>query len=128
MTGSDLTPRSLGFNMPPEWARHAATWTSWPFDDELWEGQLEVARRDFAGMIAVIARFEPVILNVRDEDTEADARARLSAAGADLSNITFNRLPLNDVWFRECHRGSRLPQHLPGCLPDQSEPAPDGGR
>ena len=101
MTAAADTPASLGFAMPPEWAEHAATWTSWPFDDELWEGQLEVARRDFAGMITVIARFEPVILNVGDEDTERDARARLEAAGADLSNITFNRLPLNDVWFRD---------------------------
>ena len=87
--------------MPAEWTPHAATWTSWPFDDELWEGQLEVARQDLAGMIAVIARFEPVVLNVRDEDTEADARSRLEAAGADLSRITFNRLPLNDIWFRD---------------------------
>ena len=87
--------------MPAEWTPHAATWTSWPFDDELWEGQLEVARQDLAGMIAVIARFEPVVLNVRDEDTEADARSRLEAARADLSRITFNRLPLNDIWFRD---------------------------
>lgn len=95
------TPAGLGLAMPPEWVEHEATWTSWPFDDQLWEGKLEVARQDMAGLIAVIARFEPVILNVRDEDTEADARQRLAAAGADLSNITFNRLPLNDVWFRD---------------------------
>ena len=24
------TPRSLGFRMPAEWARHDATWLTWP--------------------------------------------------------------------------------------------------
>ncbi len=101
MTASTNTPARLGFAMPPEWVEHAATWTSWPFDDDLWEGQLEVARQDFAGMVAVIARFEPVFVNVRDDEAEQDARARLEAAGADLNRITFNRIPLNDVWFRD---------------------------
>ncbi len=94
-------PAELGYAMPPEWHPHEATWTSWPFDDELWEGQLDVARRDFAGLVSVIARFEKVIVNVRDAETEEDARRRLTEAGADLDMITFNRLPLNDVWFRD---------------------------
>lgn len=92
------TPR---LSFPAEWEPHAATWTSWPFDDELWEGQLETARRDFAGLVATIARYEPVVLNVRDDDTERDARQRLAAAGAHEGAITFHRVPLNDVWFRD---------------------------
>ncbi len=83
--------------MPAEWDEHAATWTSWPFDDDLWEGFLEPARRDIAGMIRVIARFEPVILNVRDEQVERDARTMLEG----VANVTYNRIPLNDVWFRD---------------------------
>lgn len=106
------TPAGLGLAMPPEWVEHEATWTSWPFDDQLWEGKLEVARQDMAGLITVIARFEPVILNVRDENTEADARQRLAAAGADLANITFNRLPLNDIWFRD--NGPLFVRHADG--------------
>ncbi|HEX7001349.1 MAG TPA: agmatine deiminase family protein [Trueperaceae bacterium] len=86
---------------PAEWEPHAATWTSWPFDDELWEGQLEVARRDFAGLVATISRYEPVFLNVRDDDTERDARKRLTAADADMGRVRFHRVPLNDVWFRD---------------------------
>lgn len=95
------TPLEFGFRMPAEWEPHEATWTSWPFDDDLWEGFLEETRADFAGMVAVIARFEKVIINVRDEETERDARARLQAAGVDFGNITFNPLPLDDVWFRD---------------------------
>jgi len=96
--------------MPPEWAPHAATWTSWPFDDRLWVGHLEGVRREFADLVATIARFEPVVLNVRDGEAEKDARARIANAAAArhgdeaervLGNVTYNLLPLNDVWFRD---------------------------
>ena len=94
-------PAQLGFFMPPEWTPHAATWTSWPFDDALWEGQLDAVRGEFAELVATIARFEPVIVNVRNDDTERDAGTRLEAANAPLTNISFHRVPLNDVWFRD---------------------------
>ena len=96
--------------MPPEWAPHAATWTSWPFDDDLWVGHLDGVRSEFADMVATIARFEPVNLNVRDEEAETDARRRIAAAAgrldgaraeSTLANVTYHRLPLNDVWFRD---------------------------
>ena len=95
------TPASQGFAMPAEWTPHAATWTSWPFDDDLWEGHLEGVREEFAQLVATIARFEPVVLNVRDEEVEADARERLEKTKNGLANITFHRVPLNDVWFRD---------------------------
>jgi agmatine deiminase len=101
MSAVSSTPAQLGFSMPAEWEPHVATWTSWPFDDDLWEGHLAEARRDMAGLISVIARFEPVILNVRNEGDEADALSYLREARADLAAITFNRLPLNDIWFRD---------------------------
>ncbi len=92
----DPTPRALGFAMPPEWAPHAATWLGWPQDDELWFGHLAGVRGEFAQLVRTIARFEPVDLIVRDEDSETDARARL--AGAD---VTYHRQPLDDVWLRD---------------------------
>lgn len=104
-------PNSLGFRMPAEWNPHAATWTSWPFDDELWDGFLESVRSELAPLVATIASFEPVVLNVRDDEAEQDARARLEeiASGAPvgdpmrriLDHVTFHRIPLNDVWFRD---------------------------
>ncbi len=93
----DSGPVTQGFTFPAEWEEHAATWTSWPFDDALWEGYLEGVRDEFAGLVSTIARFEPVHLNVRDEETEEDARRRLEGVG----NIHFHRIPLNDVWFRD---------------------------
>ncbi len=95
------SPAELGFFMPPEWTPHAATWTSWPFDDVLWEGQLGAVRDEFAELVTTIARFEPVVLNVRHNEAETDAKTRLEAQGAPLNDITFHRIPLNDVWFRD---------------------------
>ena len=102
-TGKNQTesPAAQGFAMPAEWTPHAATWTSWPFDDDLWEGYLEEVREEFAQLVATITRFEPVVLNVRDEEVEADARRRLEKMENGLQNITFHRVPLNDVWFRD---------------------------
>src|SRR5690625_1659358 len=101
LAAREKTPAELGFRMPPEWAPHEATWTSWPFDEDLWEGFLAEVRADMAGLVAIVSRFEKTIVNVRDAETEEDARTRLARAGADFSNIVFNRLPLNDIWFRD---------------------------
>ena len=93
---SDPTPRELGFRMPAEWEPHAATWMSWPADNDLWFGHLDGVRQEFAGLVRTIARFEAVHLLVRDAESEGDARARLSGA-----DVTYHRLPLDDVWLRD---------------------------
>jgi agmatine deiminase len=95
------TPADLGFRMPAEWNRHAATWTSWPSDDELWEGELEGVREEFGDMVAILARFEPVVVNVQDDEAEDDAGRRLDARGVDRARVRFHRLPLDDAWFRD---------------------------
>lgn len=91
--------------MPAEWAPHQATWISYPFEGgnwhaNVWPGLLDNARDEMARLIATIARFEPVVVNVRDKATEADARAKLSSM-SDLQNIKFFRMPLDDSWFRD---------------------------
>ena len=95
------TPRDLGLRMPPERAPHAATWTSWPAGEALWEGMLRPVREEFTRLIATIARFEPVVLNVGSETAARDARRRLAAAGVPEGVVTFHPVPLNDVWFRD---------------------------
>ncbi|MDZ7705830.1 MAG: agmatine deiminase family protein [Trueperaceae bacterium] len=104
MESSDTTqptPTELGYGVPAEWDEHRATWTSWPFDDDLWEGYLDGVRLELANLVATISRFEPVYLNVRDDAVEEDARNHLNAANADTDNLTFHRVPLNDIWFRD---------------------------
>ena len=95
------TPVDLGYRMPAEWTPHAATWTSWPSDDDLWEGELEGVRDEFAVMVSVLARFESVWINVVDAEAEADARARLQRAGVDPGQVRYHRVPLDDAWFRD---------------------------
>lgn len=93
---TDPTPRSLGFAMPAEWDAHAATWMSWPADDDLWFGHLAGVRDEFAELVRTISRFEPLHLLVRDQESEDDARARLAGA-----NVKYHRVPLDDVWMRD---------------------------
>jgi agmatine deiminase len=95
------TPCDLGFRMPAEWNPHAATWTSWPSDDSLWEGELDRVRDEFAVLVTLLAGVERVIVNVPGEEAEGDARARLAAAGADLGGISFHPVALDDAWFRD---------------------------
>ena len=94
-------PRTLltsdhGFAMPAEWSPHAATWMAWPCDDELWLGELEPVRREFAELVRAIAAFEPVELLVRDAEAETDAASRLAGA-----NVRLHRVPYDDVWLRD---------------------------
>lgn len=58
---------------------------------------LEAARNEFTHFVSVMARFEPVRLLVADDEAEQDARRRL--AGVD--EVTFMRVPLDDVWLRD---------------------------
>ena len=90
------TPAQLGFRMPAEWQPHASTWMAWPHDDQQWIGMLEPVRREFTTLVDTIARFEPVDLLVADDESERDARARLSA-----SSIRLHRVPHQDVWLRD---------------------------
>ncbi len=82
--------------MPAEWQPHAATWLAWPHDDAQWVGMLEPVRREFTAFVQALARAEPVDLIVADDDSEADARRRLTSGG-----IRFHRIPHQDLWLRD---------------------------
>jgi agmatine deiminase len=82
--------------MPAEWAPHAATWTAWPCDDDLWVGELEEVRREFGRFVAAIAAHEPVRLLVRDTEAEQDARQRLQSA-----DVRYHHYRYDDVWLRD---------------------------
>jgi agmatine deiminase len=82
--------------MPAEWRPHASTWMAWPHDDEQWVGMLEPVRREFATLVDILARHEPVDLLVADGESESDARARLTAPA-----VRLHRVPHEDVWLRD---------------------------
>lgn len=90
-------PRDFGYRMPAEWAPHTATWMSWPFDEDMWFGELQAVRTAYTALVTTLARFEPVQLIVRD----AEARRTAAAALQGVSGVTLHEIPLDDVWMRD---------------------------
>lgn len=89
-----VTPRDLGYAMPPEWAPHSRCWMAWPCREEVWAGGLDAARRAFAEVARAIAAFEPVTVICRP-DLLASASLELGAG------IPLLPLPHDDSWMRD---------------------------
>jgi agmatine deiminase len=96
-----MTPRALGYSMPAEWARHRATWLSWPHNRETWPSSLENVREVWIQMVSALAPHEHIYLLVNDEAAEQAVAARLKEAGAAMANVTLLKIPTVDVWMRD---------------------------
>ncbi len=93
------TPAELGFYMPAEWHRHAATWLTWPTDPETWPNRVDQAQEVYLQIVAALAPHETVNLLVDDADSEQAIRGRCKFAGAE--NIRFHQIPTVDSWIRD---------------------------
>ena len=93
------TPAELGYRMPAEWQRHAATWLTWPKDPETWPDRVPQVQKIFIEMMAALAPHEIVNLLVDDEESEEAVRARCRFAG--VENIRFHRIRTVDSWIRD---------------------------
>jgi agmatine deiminase len=80
--------------MPPEWAPHERTLMAWPCRTELWEDQLDAARRDYATVANAIARFEPVTMVACVTDAPG-ARAALD------DGVEILPRDVDDSWLRD---------------------------
>src|SRR5262245_544099 len=103
--GAARTPAALGYAMPAEWERHAATWLAWPHDRVTFAA-LENVERTFAAMAAALAKGERVEMLVRDAAVEARARAALREAGASEwkagdRGVRLQQVPTADSWVRD---------------------------
>jgi agmatine deiminase len=96
-----VTPRSLGYSMPAEWAPHRATWLAWPHNLETWPSDLEQVRDAWIQMICALSPHERVYLLVNDEPTDRDVAVRLKKAHARMANVTLLQIPTIDVWMRD---------------------------
>jgi agmatine deiminase len=100
-----MTPRELGFAMPPEWAHHEATWFSFPHKPETWPDKpLEPIWETFIEFFRFLAPHEEVHINVRDEKMEFDVREMVAKSGIvrdAVPNIHYHRFPTNDAWCRD---------------------------
>src|SRR5882757_4313110 len=95
------TPKELGYYFPAEFAKHDATWLSWPHKNESWPGKIDTIYPVYCEIIKCVARGEKVKINVADNAMKAKAISLLEAAGADFANIEFFLHRTDDAWCRD---------------------------
>jgi len=94
------TPAALGYRMPAEWERHAATWLSWPRREGIsFPGAFDRVMPTFRRMVEALLASEPVCINVCNGAHEAEARKVLE--GLPQEWLTFYRIPTNEPWCRD---------------------------
>jgi len=98
----DTTPAALGYRMPAEWERHAATWLAWPHNPTDWPGKLEPIHWVYGEIVRKLAPGETVRLLVHSPRIERKARRVLKQAGVNLKRVQFLRWPTNRGWTRDC--------------------------
>jgi agmatine deiminase len=90
---------------PPEWSAHEALWTAWPSDADLWEDDLEGARREVAAFLHIVAdvdsgsgeaRGERVCVLVASEEARVSAEAAIAATRARIIDSDYG-----DIWLRD---------------------------
>lgn len=95
------TPKELGFYFPAEFAKHTATWLSWPHKEASWPGKIHTIYPVYAEFIKRVAEGELVNINVVDEAMKQFAIQQLQLVKADLTKINFFFHPTNDAWCRD---------------------------
>lgn len=96
-----MTPKSLGYYFPAEFAPHASTWLSWPHKEASWPGKIDAIFPSYTACIKSLARFEKVNINVCDEAMQKKASDLLVAADVDMKMISLHLHPTNDAWCRD---------------------------
>jgi agmatine deiminase len=92
------TPHELGYRMPAEWHRHAATWLSWPRPDCIsFPNRYDEVLPILGEMVRALAPHERVNVNVRDEEVEDIARKAIG----DVPNVFYHRIPSYEPWCRD---------------------------
>ncbi len=84
--------------LPAEWEEQDGVLLAWPHENSDWLPHLELVEPVFLDIARQISRFEQVLIAA--PQTEG-LRAKLNAAGADLSRIHIYQVPTNDTWSRD---------------------------
>lgn len=102
MTASEVAvPRSLGYRMPGEWERHAATWLAWPHNAADWPDKFQPIPWVYCEIVRHIAQVEDVHIAVQNEAAKKRAIGQLARAGAPVARVHFHPWPTNRVWTRD---------------------------
>ncbi|MBC8051819.1 MAG: agmatine deiminase family protein [Sphingobacteriaceae bacterium] len=95
------TPKQLGYYFPAEFAKHEATWLSWPHKEESWPGTIHKVYPAYSQFVKILTLSEKVRINVANEQLRESAIVHLQTAGVDLSQVEFFFHPTNDAWCRD---------------------------
>ena len=97
------TPRFLGMRMPAEWARHEATWLTWPRAEGIsFPDAFAEVPAIWAGLAKLLAGGEHVHINVFSPEKEHDVRAALQKAEAPVdTRIHLHLFPSYEPWCRD---------------------------
>ena len=106
MTLQNIAQRLASFRMPAEWARHEATWLTWPHCQDTWPGAdlTEAAEPAYVAMVEALRHGEIVNIAVNDAERAEYVRDRLSAGGiatGDGTNVRLRIVPTDDEWIRD---------------------------
>jgi agmatine deiminase len=93
-----MTPATLAYRMPAEWARHAATWLSWPRPDGIsFPDRYDEILPTLGTMVRALAPHERVNINCRNDKVEAIARKTIGKT----RNVFYHRIPSYEPWCRD---------------------------
>ena len=103
ISDTTVTPRSLGFRMPAEWARHDATWLTWPRPEGIsFPEAFDAIPPLWAGLAKLLAEGEHVHINVFSPEHEVGIVAALKKADAPLgTRIHLHPFPAYEPWCRD---------------------------
>ncbi len=96
-----MTPKEQGFFMPAEWARHEATWLTYPKNPDSWPGKIETIYPSYHLFVKTLAEGERVHINVDDEAMLKHVKAELEKIDCNMQNISLHIIPSNDAWCRD---------------------------
>lgn len=96
-----MTPKELGYYMPAEWAKHEATWLTYPKNPDSWPGKIETIYPSYHLFVKTLAEGERVHINVDDERMLAHVQGELERIEVNMQNINLHIIPSNDAWCRD---------------------------
>jgi agmatine/peptidylarginine deiminase len=103
---------------------------AWPHAGTDWAPRLAEVERAYVGLVATVARFEPVLLCVADADGRG-ARARTARRPGRRRRVRYARLPYDDTWLRDSgpitlHEGERSACSISTSPPGAASSRPAG--
>lgn len=101
MTNEMITPASLGYRFPAEFAPHIATWLSWPHKEASWPGKIDSIYPNYSQFVKYLTLSEKVRINVANPAMQAFAAKHLEQAGVNMEQVEFFMHPTNDAWCRD---------------------------